>query len=75
VRLDSISRLGDLWLHKYDAAYITYVDRNKSTALWIVRVLVKNIDTNGKWIDVRLMESGFCLIMILLGMGIFHLLL
>lgn len=45
--------------HKYDAAYIAYVERSESAAVWIVRVMVKNIDTNGKWIDVRLMEKRF----------------
>ena len=44
---------------QYDAAYITYVKSNKSTAVLIVRDMVKDIDTKGKWIDVRHMEKRF----------------
>ncbi|MGE6487428.1 hypothetical protein [Paenisporosarcina sp. NPDC076898] len=43
--------------HQYDTAYIAYVERSESTAVMIVRDMVKNINTNGKWIDVRLMEK------------------
>jgi len=35
------------------------VERSESTAVLIVRDMVKNIDTNGKWIDVRLIEKRF----------------
>lgn len=45
--------------HQYDAAYIAYVDSSESTAVLIVRDIVKNIDTKEKWIDVRHMEKRF----------------
>ncbi|WP_142828591.1 hypothetical protein [Planococcus soli] len=44
---------------QYDDAYITYVKSNISTAVLIVRDMVKDIDTKGKWIDVRHMEKRF----------------
>ena len=44
---------------QYDDAYITYVKSNISTAVLIVRDMVKDIDTKGKWIDVRHLEKRF----------------
>lgn len=44
---------------QYDDAYITYVKSNTSAAVLIVRDIVKDIDTKGKWIDVRHMEKRF----------------
>ncbi|WP_416144559.1 hypothetical protein [Planococcus koreensis] len=44
---------------QYDAAYIEYVKSSESTAVLIVRDMVKDIDTKGKWIDVRHMEKRF----------------
>jgi len=44
---------------QYDDAYITYVKSSTSTAVLIVRDRVKDIDTKGKWIDVRHMEKRF----------------
>lgn len=44
---------------QYDEAYITYVKSNISTAVLIVRDMVKDIDTKGKWIDVRHLEKRF----------------
>lgn len=44
---------------QYDAAYIAYVKSSESTAVLIVRDMVKDIDTKGKWIDVRHMEKRF----------------
>ncbi|GKW46896.1 hypothetical protein [Planococcus sp. NCCP-2050] len=44
---------------QYDATYITYVKSSQSTAVLIVRNLVNDIDTKGKWIDVRHMEKRF----------------
>lgn len=37
---------------KYDSAYISYVEHGDSAAVFIVRDIVKSIDTSGKWIDV-----------------------
>lgn len=44
---------------QYDDAYISYVENSESTAVLIVRDIVKEIDTKGKWIDVRHMEKRF----------------
>lgn len=44
---------------QYDADYITYVKSSESTAVLIVRNMVKEIDTKEKWIDVRHMEKRF----------------
>lgn len=44
---------------QYDDAYITYVKSSTSTAVLIVRDLVKDIDTKGKWVDVRHTEKRF----------------
>ena len=44
---------------QYDDAYITYVKSHISTAVLIVRDMVKDIDTKGKWIDVRHLEERF----------------
>ena len=44
---------------QYDDAYITYVKSSTSTAVLIVRDLVKDIDAKGKWIDVKHMEKRF----------------
>lgn len=45
--------------YQYDTAYIKYLERSESTALLIIRDLVKNIDTKKKWIDVRFIEKRF----------------
>lgn len=45
--------------HTYDVAYVTYVESSESTAVLIVRDMVKDIDTNGKWIDIRHIEKRF----------------
>ena len=37
---------------KYDAAYISYLELGESAAVFVVRDIVKVIDTTGKWIDV-----------------------
>lgn len=37
---------------KYDSAYISYVANGDSVAVFIVRDIVKSIDTSGMWIDV-----------------------
>ena len=37
---------------KYDAAYISYVESGESAAVFMVRDIVKSIDTTGKWIDI-----------------------
>ena len=37
---------------KYDAAYIQYVERGDSAAVFIISDIVNSIDTKGKWIDV-----------------------
>ena len=36
---------------KYDSEYISYVEHGDSAAVFIVRDLVKNIDTSKMWID------------------------
>lgn len=43
---------------KYDSAYISYVEKGYSAAVFIVRDIVKSIDTSGMWIDV-LSTSGY----------------
>lgn len=42
---------------KYDAAYISYVESGESAAVFIVRDIVRSIDTTGKWIDVLSLEG------------------
>lgn len=37
---------------KYDAAYISYVESGESAVVFVVRDIVKAINTTGKWIDV-----------------------
>ena len=37
---------------KYDSAYISYVANGESAAVFIVRDVVRSIDTSGMWIDV-----------------------
>ncbi|MDD7521162.1 MAG: hypothetical protein SOW12_08260 [Lachnospiraceae bacterium] len=37
---------------KYDSAYISYVANGDSAAVFIVRDVVRSIDTSGMWIDV-----------------------
>lgn len=58
---------GDVSLHnqnknpnkiKYDSAYISYVTNGDSAAIFIVRDIVRSIDTSGMWIDV-LNTSGY----------------
>ncbi|WP_271853356.1 hypothetical protein [Planococcus maritimus] len=44
---------------KYDAAYIEYVKSSASTAVLIVRDMAQDINTEGKWIDVRHTENRF----------------
>lgn len=43
---------------KYDSAYISYVTNGDSAAVFIVRDIVRSIDTSGMWIDV-LNTSGY----------------
>ncbi len=43
---------------KYDSKYISYVENGDSAAVFIVRDIVKPIDTSGMWIDI-LNTSGF----------------
>ena len=43
---------------KYDSEYISYVKNGYSAAVFIVRDIVKSIDTSGMWIDV-LSTSGY----------------
>lgn len=44
---------------QYDAAYISYVKNNESIAVTIIRDMVMDITTKGKWIDVNYMEKRF----------------
>lgn len=43
---------------KYDSEYISYVENGDSAAVFIVRDIVKAINTSGMWIDV-LSTSGY----------------
>ena len=43
---------------KYSSEYISYVESGASAAVFIVRDIVKSIDTSGMWIDV-LATSGY----------------
>ena len=43
---------------KYDSAYISYVSNGDSAAVFIVRDIIRSIDTSGMWIDV-LNTSGY----------------
>ena len=43
---------------KYDSAYISYVANGGSAAVFIVRDIVRSIDTSGMWIDV-ISTSGY----------------
>lgn len=43
---------------KYDSEYISYVENGDSAAVFIVRDIVKSINTSGVWIDV-LSTSGY----------------
>lgn len=42
---------------KYDAEYISYVESGESAAVFITRDIAKEIDTNGKWIDILELEG------------------
>lgn len=42
---------------KYDAAYISYVESGESAAVFVVRDIVRSIDTTGMWIDVLSLEG------------------
>lgn len=37
---------------KYDAEYISYVERGDSAAVFIIRDIVRSINTSGMWIDI-----------------------
>lgn len=37
---------------KYDSEYISYIENGESAAVFIIRDVVKAIDTTNKWIDV-----------------------
>ena len=37
---------------KYDSGYISYVKNGESAAVFIIRDIVKSIDTTNKWIDI-----------------------
>lgn len=41
----------------YDAEYISYVESGESAAVFVVRDIVRSIDTTGKWIDVLSLEG------------------
>lgn len=43
---------------KYDSEYISYVKNGDSAAVFIVRDIVRSIDTSGMWIDV-ISTSGY----------------
>lgn len=43
---------------KYDSEYISYVENGDSAAVFIVRDIVRSIDTSGMWIDV-ISTSGY----------------
>ncbi len=43
---------------KYDAAYISYVESGESAAVFVVRDIVRSIDTTGMWIDVLSLEGS-----------------
>lgn len=43
---------------KYDSEYISYVENGDSVAVFIVRDIVRSIDTSGMWIDV-ISTSGY----------------
>lgn len=43
---------------KYDAAYISYVEKGESAAVFITRDIVNSIDTNGKWVDVLSIQGN-----------------
>lgn len=43
---------------KYDSAYISYVENGDSAAVFIVRDIVKSINTSGMWIDVISTSGG-----------------
>ena len=42
---------------EYDAEYISYVEHGESAAVFIVRDVVKSIDTRGKWVDVLAVDG------------------
>lgn len=42
---------------KYDAEYISYVESGESAAVFVVRDIVRSIDTTGMWIDVLSLEG------------------
>ena len=37
---------------KHDAEYISYVESGEAAAVFIVRDLVRSIETKDKWVDV-----------------------
>lgn len=43
---------------KHDSAYTSYVEHGDSAAVFIVRDVVRSIDTSGMWIDV-ISTSGY----------------
>lgn len=43
---------------KYDAAYISYVESGESAAVFVVRDIVRSIDTTGMWIDVLSLKGS-----------------
>lgn len=42
---------------KYDPEYIRHVESGESAAVFIVRDIIKSIDTSNKWIDVVMMSA------------------
>lgn len=42
---------------KYDAEYISYVESGESAAVFVVRDIVKPIDTSRKWIDILSLDG------------------
>ena len=44
---------------KYDADYISYVESGESAAVFVIRDVVIDIDTKGKWIDIVSLSTYF----------------
>ena len=42
---------------KYYAEYIRYIESGESAAVFIVRDIVKAVNTSGKWIDIVSMNA------------------
>ncbi len=42
---------------KYDSEYISYIESGESAAVFITRDIVKSINTQGKWIDIVIIDA------------------